>query len=107
MAKQRDTKYDNQFDRMREERRESRPWNYDKDRHIALWSWADPALFMWMVSMVTMADAAVILGKTSDGGSLSMTVLDNGERTKFYAANTEELDKALRTIGEHYDTHTA
>lgn len=41
---------------------------------------------------------AVLIGITSDGGAVSLTVYDGQERQRTYAANPEELEAALDAL---------
>lgn len=44
---------------------------------------------------------AVLLGITSDGGALSLTVYDGSERQRTYASNPDELEAALDALRDY------
>lgn len=62
------------------------------------WAMADSAQLADAVAHWTEAGNAITLGRTSDGGALSVTLLAGGERKKLYAANADELDQLLTAI---------
>ncbi len=47
------------------------------------------------ICAVTGAGAAIMLGRTSDGGALAITVLDGDQRVKEYPRDAEEAEKTL------------
>lgn len=46
---------------------------------------------------------AIILGRTSDGGAYSITILCDGAKERAYPHTQDELDEAFRRIAEVYD----
>lgn len=66
------------------------------------WSAADAALLHWMIANVTEEGCGVILGKTQDGGALSLTILMDNDKEKFYIKPSDDLNLKLREIGEYY-----
>jgi hypothetical protein len=62
------------------------------------WAWAYPDDLVAAVVSWTTRGGAIVLGTTSDGGALSVTLLQDGERFKLYAANKDELSRLLTQI---------
>lgn len=54
-----------------------------------------------MDALVTSGDA-VILGRTSDGGALSITVLSDAGKQRAYPHSQEELDAAFAGLAAAY-----
>lgn len=69
-------------------------------------SWGDVAnqLLRDTVVAVTDAGAAILLGRTSDGGALSLQVLDGDERIKEYPHSSDDAEAYLRWILAMYST---
>lgn len=55
-----------------------------------------------LVQSITGAGCAVILGKTSDGGALSITILDGDERYREWPHTTEEFAEVLAWVVGRY-----
>src|SRR5690242_15489606 len=55
------------------------------------WSDIDASLIGEFVQLVTSHGSAVICGVTSDGGALSITILDGDERIKDWPATVDEF----------------
>lgn len=62
------------------------------------WQWADPNALLEAVSNWVRRGGAITLGCTSDGGALSITLLDAGEKYKLYAADDDALAKQLAKV---------
>lgn len=56
------------------------------------------------VSRVVEAGAAIMFGITSDGGALCITVLDDGEKERVFAASASEAEAAFRHVTSIYKT---
>ena len=50
------------------------------------------------ICAVTGRGAAIMLSRTSDGGALSITVLDGGERIKEYPRDSDECEQTLKWL---------
>lgn len=59
------------------------------------WGEADNQQLRDCICAVTDAGAAIMLGRTSDGGALSITVLDGEQRIREWPHSAEELGKTL------------
>lgn len=64
----------------------------------AAWEEADAQELWRTVCAVTEAGDALTLGKTSDGGAVSITILSGRERLKHYAHSAEEIESILHRI---------
>lgn len=64
------------------------------------WDAADPHQLLAAIVNWTRGGNAVTLGRTSDGGALSLTLLAGGERLKKYAKDADELASLLKALGE-------
>lgn len=64
----------------------------------ATWSWANANDLLNAVEAWTTRGGAITLGLTSDGGALSITLLDGGERYKLYAPNADMLARHLERL---------
>lgn len=62
------------------------------------WTWADPASLAEAIANWVRRGGAITLGATSDGGALSITLLEGGEKYKLYAADDEMLAKQIAKI---------
>lgn len=69
-----------------------------QDAPVASWAWAHPDDLVAAITAWTSRGAAIVLGTTSDGGALAVTLLENGERHKLYAASRDELERLLAQI---------
>ena len=61
-------------------------------RSVVRWDDIDTNEIGRLVCTVTRVGAAVIFGRTSDGGALSLTVLDGENRVREYFRTAEEFD---------------
>lgn len=61
-------------------------------RSVVRWDDLDTNEIGRLVCTVTRVGAAVIFGRTSDGGALSLTVLDGDNRVREYFRTAEEFD---------------
>lgn len=50
------------------------------------------------ICAVTSRGAAIMLSRTSDGGALSITVLDGSERIKEYPRDADECEQTLKWL---------
>lgn len=66
------------------------------------WSDIDPQHIRGAVDAITRAGAAVLLGRTSDGGALSICILDGDSKIKEYPHTTEETEQLLAAILDEY-----
>jgi hypothetical protein len=64
------------------------------------WSKVDEAAILIALSNVTKEGAALLFGKTRDGGALVLTVCDGDERLKLYATTHEEMGVHLREVAD-------
>lgn len=64
---------------------------------------AEHAGFGIAVDTVLAGGCALIVGRTRDGGAISLTVLDGDERHRGYAANHKELDNLLGNLMDKYE----
>lgn len=64
----------------------------------ASWTWADAEMLQDALVSVTGDGAALLLSKTSDGGALSLTILDGTHRLKWYPASEPELRDILEML---------
>lgn len=62
------------------------------------WDAADPHQLLAAIVNWTRSGNAVTLGRTSDGGALSLTLLCGGERLKRYASDATELELLLKAL---------
>jgi hypothetical protein len=66
------------------------------------WSDADATALRLAVDSITRAGAAVMFGRTSDGGALSICILDGDSKIKEYPHTAEEVADTLAAIAEEY-----
>lgn len=66
------------------------------------WSDAEQGALRLAVDAVTRGGAAIMLGRTSDGGALSICILDGDTKIKEYPHSTEELSALLAAIADEY-----
>lgn len=64
----------------------------------ASWEEADADLLWRVVTAVTEAGDAITLGKTRDGGAVSLTVLSGEERIRLYAHGEDEVAEMLASV---------
>lgn len=65
---------------------------------------ADVAGVLAVVDAIMAAGDAVIFGATSDGGAVSVTLLQGRERLKRYAADVRELEQLVADLARAYCT---
>jgi hypothetical protein len=65
---------------------------------VASWEDADQEELWRTVSMIVAAGDAVTLGRTRDGGALSLVILSGDERIRRYARGADELHELLAEI---------
>lgn len=65
---------------------------------LASWEDADQEELWRTVTAIVNAGDAVTLGRTRDGGALSLVILSGDERIRRYARGAEELSALLREI---------
>lgn len=63
----------------------------------------DSVVFMRAFAAVLAAGNAMMLGYTSDGGCLVMTILEDGERIKEYIQPSEDLTEVFKGVAEDYE----
>lgn len=56
------------------------------------------------ICAVTGRGAAIMLSRTTDGGALSITVLDGGERIKEYPRDSDECEATLRWLVDMFSS---
>lgn len=69
-----------------------------------LYTDVDATLLRDAVDAVTRMGAAIMFGKTSDGGAYSVMLLDGNEKVREYPHGAEELGDMLRRIVQTYQT---
>lgn len=62
------------------------------------WGDADPGLVSALLHAATRRGMAVSFSATSNGTGVSITILDGGERPKWYANSDAQLDELLRRL---------
>lgn len=62
------------------------------------WGDADPSLANSLVYHATRRGMAVSFSATANGQGVSITILDGGQRPKWYANTPEELNQLLETL---------
>ena len=73
-------------------------------RSLAECSWRDidSDIVCELVTTVTKAGAAVMFGVTSDGGALSLCILDNQNKIKEYPRSQTEVNDILLWLKDEY-----
>jgi len=66
------------------------------------WSDIDPGLIRLAIDACTRAGCALMVGRTSDGGALSLCILDGDTKIKEYPHTADEAAALLRAIAEEY-----
>ena len=74
---------------------------------LATWEDADPDELWRTITAIVGAGDAVTLGRTRDGGALSLVILSGDERIRRYARGTEELSQLLGEIRETLEIQDA
>jgi hypothetical protein len=62
------------------------------------WGDADNALVSKLIHMATRRGMAVSFSATASGQAVSVTILDGGDRPKWYADSPEQLDTVLESL---------
>lgn len=62
------------------------------------WSDANGETLLAAIASVTAEGAALLLGKTSDGGALMIRIIDNDVSTPFYPADLPSLNDVLMAL---------
>jgi hypothetical protein len=73
------------------------PFAGNTDRAGAV-SLGDLSRFGLVLDKVLAEGAAVMVGRTRDGGALVLTVLDGDQRHRTYCSSTAELEAALESL---------
>lgn len=66
------------------------------------WNEADAEKLRLAVDCVTRAGAAIMLGRTSDGGALSVCILDGDTKIKEYPHTADEVADVVQAIIDEY-----
>lgn len=74
---------------------------------LASWEDADPDELWRTITAIVNAGDAVTLGRTRDGGALSLVILSGDERVRRYARGAEEVEQLLREIRETLEVQDA
>jgi len=88
---------DNSLQRRRAERRANRGGN-----SVADWGTADPARVVELISVVTVAGGLCSFGYTRDGGTYTVTVILDGDKSTDYCRATENIDTFLGDLVEDF-----
>lgn len=75
------------------------PWTSD-DVEPFSWSDADATMLVAAVAAVTGLGHGLVLGRTSDGGAVSICVLAGETKPRIYANNAVELRRRLQQLTE-------
>jgi hypothetical protein len=73
-------------------------------RQTVEWDSVPNQLLRDAICAVTGRGAAIMLSRTSDGGALSITVLDGGERIKEYPRDADECEATLRWLVDMFSS---
>src|SRR5690348_252043 len=74
---------------------------------LASWEDADADELWRTITAIVNAGDAVTLGRTRDGGALSLVILSGDDRVRRYARGTEEVEQLLREIRETLEVQDA
>ena len=74
---------------------------------LASWEDADPDELWRTITAIVNAGDAVTLGRTRDGGALSLVILSGDDRVRRYARGTKEVEQLLREIRETLEVQDA
>ena len=66
------------------------------------WGDIDATAIRLAIDAVTRAGGAIMVGRTSDGGALSVCILDGDTKIKEYPHTVDEATALLRAIAEEY-----
>lgn len=75
-----------------------------RPRSSVSWEEVKNQLLRDCICAVTGAGAAIMLGRTSDGGALSITVLDGEQRVKEYPHDVEDAESTLAWLVSMYSS---
>jgi len=86
--------------------------NGKKDTHVARpnyrglgsvsWADIDSDTIAELVRVVTASSAAIMFGRTSDGGAMSLCILDQSEKIKEYPRTSTEVESLLLWLKDEY-----
>lgn len=62
------------------------------------WDEVDAVALAALVAAVTNAGDALILGRTSDGGALSLTILSGNDKHREYLSDPEKANNTIRQL---------
>lgn len=74
---------------------------------LATWEDADADELWRTITAIVNAGDAVTLGRTRDGGALSLVILSGDDRIRRYAHGAEEVEQLLREIRETLEVQDA
>lgn len=66
------------------------------------WSDISADILRLAIDAVTRAGGAIMVGRTSDGGALSVCILDGDTKIKEYPHDVPDAEALLRAIAEEY-----
>jgi hypothetical protein len=66
------------------------------------WSSIDPSDIRGAIDAVTRSGAAIILGRTSDGGALSVCILNGDQKIREYPHTVEDAKSLLRAVMDEF-----
>jgi hypothetical protein len=81
----------------REERRKARG-----QVEIADWSSADPGRIQQLIAVVTRANGLCSFGYTRDGGTYTVTIILDGDKSTDYCRPTENIDEFLANLCDDF-----
>lgn len=76
-------------------------------QELASWEDADPDELWRTITAIVNAGDAVTLGRTRDGGALSLVILSGDDRVRRYAHGADEVEQLLREIRETLEVQDA
>lgn len=71
-----------------------------KSRSGITWGDVQDEALSQMIEACVEQGALISFGRTSDGGAIVLSILDEGEPTRFYAANVEEVTTLVAEVLE-------
>jgi hypothetical protein len=75
-----------------------------RPRSTVSWSEVDNQLLRDAIVSICDNGAAVIFGKTTDGGALSITVLDGNDKIREWPHSIEDVENTLRWLVDMFST---
>lgn len=72
-------------------------------RSTIAWGQLEPDAIGRWVARLCDAGYGIVLGKTSDGGALSVTILDGDDRYRDYPSSVEDFEDLSDWCENHYD----